>query len=85
MKLNIEKLYKAFGDTLEYTYIDLPDEGCFDLIDEFGELLAMNGDDVKVVKIDKGIIMCNCFDGLRFVLTTEEFNVGIEFETEKVA
>lgn len=85
MKLNIAKLYEKFGDTLEYTYIDLPDEGCFDLIDEFGELLAMNGDEVKVVKVERGIIMCNCFDGLRFVLTTDEFNVGVEFETEKVA
>lgn len=83
MKINIEKLYNTFGDTLEYTYIDNPDEGCFDLINDFAEIVAMNGDEVEVLEIVKGTVTLVTISGEPFVLTTEEFNVGVNGDAAK--
>lgn len=80
MTLNVEKLYKEFGDTLEYTYIDNPDEGCFDLINDFAEIVAMNGDEVEVLEIVKGAVILITVSGEPFMLTTMEFNVGVNRE-----
>lgn len=83
MKINIAKLYETFGDTLEYTYIDVPDEGCYDLIDESAEIVAMNGDEVEVLEIVKGTVTLVTISGEPFVLTTEEFNVGVNGDAAK--
>ena len=75
MNINLEKLYKANGAELSHATIEKGD-GYYDLLDEFGEIVAMDGDEVEVVKqwdeeTDTAVLR-NTFDGLRFELNLME-------------
>ena len=75
MNINLEKLYKGIGTNLSHATIEKGD-GYYDLLDEFGEIVAMDGDEVEVVKqwdeeTDTAVLR-NTFDGLRFELNLME-------------
>lgn len=86
MKLNLKNLYEKRGGKLTYTSIVKVDDNCYDLVDEFGEIVAMDGDRIECVKpwddVRNCAVLRNMFDGLRFEMTLEEMCYGIDISEE---
>lgn len=77
MKINLEKIANTFGEDLAYTNIENGGD-YFDLYNADGDIVAMNGDDVDIVRLgDDAAVLKNLFDGKEFTLSLDEFGAGI--------
>ena len=77
MTINLEKLVIVFGEELAYTSVENGGD-YFDLYNADGDIVAMNGDEVDILKLcDKYVVLTNLFDGKEFTLSLDEFGVGV--------
>ena len=81
--ISIENLYNTFGkdlmfNTIKHTKQD--DNEYFDLIDFYGTLVCMDGEEVFILDKNQSIMFLlnqNGENDCIFALTTKEFNVAI--------